>query len=200
MSFLKRFVDLLAPLGLALAVGVVAWTRSGRTLPGGLRPYLIAALALALVHLVLRFEDVVRGLGRRQLKYGGNTLVLVVAVLGILGVLNYLAARHPKRLDLTKDQRYSLSDQTHKVLAGLKDDIKITYFQRSRDMTRGQDRLQEYQALSSRLKAEFVDPVQSPAKAQAYDVRGPWPLTVNHGSSSSSDSSQPRRRARVHRR
>ena len=178
MSFLKRFVDLLAPLGLALAVGVVAWTRSGRTLPGGLRPYLIAALALALVHLVLRFEDVVRGLGRRQLKYGGNTLVLVVAVLGILGVLNYLAARHPKRLDLTKDQRYSLSDQTHKVLAGLKDDIKITYFQRSRDMTRGQDRLQEYQALSSRLKAEFVDPVQSPAKAQAYDVRGPWPILV----------------------
>ena len=178
MSFLKRFVDLLAPLGLALAVGVVAWTRSGRTLPGGLRPYLIAALALALVHLVLRFEDVVRGLGRRQLKYGSNTLVLVVAVLGILGVLNYLAARHSKRLDLTKDQRYSLSDQTHKVLAGLKDDIKITYFQRSRDMTRGQDRLQEYQALSSRLKAEFVDPVQSPAKAQAYDVRGPWPILV----------------------
>ena len=86
--------------------------------------------------------------------------------------------RHSKRFDLTKDQRYSLSDQTHKVLAGLKDDVKITYFQRSRDMARGQDRLKEYQALSPRLKAEFVDPVQSPAKAQAYDVRGPWPILV----------------------
>ena len=178
MGFLKRLIDFLAPLGLALGVGVVAWTRSGRTLPGGLRPYLIAALALVLVHLVLRFEDVVRVLGRRQLKYGGNTLVLVVAVLGLLGTLNYLAVRHTKRFDLTKDQRYSLSDQTHKVLAGLKQDIKITYFQRSRDMARGQDRVKEYQALSSRLKADFVDPVQSPAKAQAYDVRGPWPILV----------------------
>jgi len=178
MGILKRLVDFLAPLGLVLAVAVVAWTRAGRTLPGGLRPYLIAAFALVLVHLLLRFEDVVRVLGRRQLKYGSNTLVLVVAVLGVLFGLNYLVARHSKRFDLTKDQRFSLSDQTHKVLRGLKDEIKITYFQRARDVARGQDRLTEYQALSSRLKTEFVDPVQSPAKAQAYDVRGPWPILV----------------------
>jgi ABC-type uncharacterized transport system involved in gliding motility auxiliary subunit len=178
MGILKRLVDFLAPLGFVLAVGAVAWTRYGKTLPGGLRPWLIAATALVLVHLVLRFEDVTRGLGRRQLKYGSNTFVLVVVVLGILGAANYLASRHTRRFDLTKDQRYSLSDQTRKVLAGLKDDIKITYFQRSRDMARGQDRLKEYLALSGRLKAEFVDPVQSPAKAQAYDVRGPWPILV----------------------
>ena len=178
MSFLKRFVDFLAPLGFLLAVGVVGWTRYGKTLPGGLRPYLIAAGALVLVHLVLRFEDVVRALGRRQLKYGSNTLVLVLVVLGILGAANYLAARHTKRFDLTKDQRYSLSDQTRKVVAGLADEIKITYFQRTREMARGQDRLKEYQALSPKLKTEFVDPVQSPAKAQAYDVRGPWPILV----------------------
>jgi ABC-type uncharacterized transport system involved in gliding motility auxiliary subunit len=178
MSFLKRILDFLAPAGFLLAIGTLAWTRTGRTLPGGLRPYLIGALALVLVHLVLRFEDLTRVLGRRQVKYGSNTFVLVVAVLGLLGAANYLASRHTKRFDLTKDQRYSLSDQTRKVLAGLQDDIKITYFQRSRDAARGQDRLKEYQALSSRLKTEFVDPVQSPARAQAYDVRGPWPILV----------------------
>ena len=64
------------------------------------------------------------------------------------------------------------------MLAGLKDEVKITYFQRQRDMERGQDRLKEYEALSPKLKVEFVDPVQSPAKAQAYDVRGPWPILV----------------------
>jgi len=178
MGFLKRLVDFLAPLGFLLAVGAIAWTRYGKTLPGGLRPYLIAALALVLVHLVLRWEDVARGLGRRQLKYGTNTLVLVLVVLGLLGAANYLVNRHTKRFDLTKDQRYSLSDQTRKVMAGLKEDVKITYFQRQRDMARGQDRLKEYQALSPRLKVDFVDPVQSPAKAQAYDVRGPWPILV----------------------
>jgi len=178
MSFLKRLVDFLAPLGFLVAVGAVAWTRYGRTLPGGLRPYLVAALALVLLHLILRWEDVVRGLGRRQLKYGTNTLVLTAAVLGVLFLVNLLVSRNTKRFDLTKDQRYSLSDQTRKVMAGLKDDVKLTYFQRQRDMARGQDRLKEYTALSPRLKVDFVDPVQSPAKAQAYDVRGPWPILV----------------------
>jgi ABC-type uncharacterized transport system involved in gliding motility auxiliary subunit len=175
---MKKLVDLLAPLGLALAVGVLAWSRAGQALPGGLRPWLVAALALVLLHLVLRWEDVVRGLGRRQLKYGTNTFVLVLAVLGILGGVNYFVSRHTKRFDLTKDQRYSLSDQTRKVVGGLKEDVKITYFQRQRDMAAGQDRLKEYQTLSDRLKVDFVDPVQSPAKAQAYDVRGPWPVLV----------------------
>ncbi len=181
MGTLKRLVDFLSPLGFILAVGALAWSRitpMGKALPGGLRPYLIAAAALVLVHLVLRFEDVLRVVGRRQLKYGGNTLVLVLSVLGLLVGVNYVASRNTKRFDLTKDQRYSLSDQTLKVVAGLKDDVKITYFQRSRDMARGQDRLKEYEALSPRLKTEFVDPVQSPAKAQAYDVKGPWPILV----------------------
>ena len=161
MSFLKRLVDLLAPLGFLIATGALAWTRYGKTLPGGLRPYLIAALALVLLHLVLRWEDVACGLGRRQLKYGTNTLVLVAAVLGVLFLVNVLVARNPTRFDLTKDPRYSLSDPTRTVMAGLNEDVKITSFQRQRDMARGQDRLKEFQALSSRLKVDFVDPVQS---------------------------------------
>jgi gliding motility-associatede transport system auxiliary component len=178
---MKKLVDYLAPLGFILAIAALAWDRFnvlGKPLPGGLRPYLIAALALVLLHLVLRWDVVAGSLGRRQLKYGTNTFVLVVVVLGILGFLNYLLARHTKRFDLTKGQRYSLSDQTRKVLGGLKDDVKITYFQRQRDMAQGQDRLKEYTALSPHLKVDFVDPVQSPAKAQAYDVRGPWPILV----------------------
>jgi ABC-type uncharacterized transport system involved in gliding motility auxiliary subunit len=178
MNILRKAVDFLAPVGFALAVAALAWTRTGRSLPGGLRPYLAVSLALVLLHLVLRWDVVARGLGRRQLKYGTNTFVLVVVVLAILGFVNYFVARHTKRFDLTKDRRYSLSDQTRKVLAGLKDEIKITYFQRQRDMARGEDRLKEYQALSPKLKVEFVDPVRSPAKAQAYDVRPPWPVLV----------------------
>jgi ABC-type uncharacterized transport system involved in gliding motility auxiliary subunit len=179
MSVLNRLVASLAPLGLVIAAGALVWTLAGpRPLPGGLRPWLIAAVALVLVHLILRWEDVSRGLGLRQLKYGANTLVLALVVLGILGAVNYLVNRHTKRVDLTEDQRYSLSDQTRKVLAGLEDEITITYFQRERDMLRGRDRLREYQGLTDKLEVEFVDPVQSPMKAQAFDVRGPWPILI----------------------
>lgn len=176
MTILKRLVDVLAPAGLLLAAGALAWSRAGKELPGGLRPWLIAALALVLAHLVLRWDDLTRGIGRRQLKYGTNTFVLVLAVLGLLGGLNWLASRHSKRFDLTKDQRYSLSDQTRKVLAGLSEEVRITYFQRERDLGQGPDRLDEYRALSSKLQVSFVDPVKNPAKAEAYDARGPWPL------------------------
>ncbi len=178
MNILKRIVDYLAPLGFTLGVAALAWSRVGKALPGGLRPYLITALALVLLHLVLRWDVVARGHGRRQLKYGTNSLVLALVVLGILGFANYFLARHSKRFDLTKNQRYSLSDQTRKVLAGLKDEVKITYFQRKRELAAGEDRLKEYQALSPKLKVDLVDPVQNPAKAQAYDARGPWPILV----------------------
>jgi len=176
MNFKKT--ELLSLLALLVVAGAVGWSRSGHNLPWGMPRFLIGAGALVLVNLILRWDDVMRGIGRRQLKYGTNTFVLVLVVLGILGAANYLLARHTKRFDLTKDQRYSLSDQTRKVLGGLKEDVKITYFQRQRDMAQGHDRLKEYTALSPHLKVDFVDPVQSPAKAQAYDVRGPWPILV----------------------
>jgi ABC-type uncharacterized transport system involved in gliding motility auxiliary subunit len=181
MNTLKRLIDFLAPVGILLAAAALAWSRltpGGRPLPGGLRPWLIAALVFVLLHLLLRWDDVVRGVGRRQLKYGANAFVLVLAVLALLSGVNWLASRHSRRFDLTKDQRYSLSDQTRKVVGGLKDEIKLTYFQREREMARGQDRLKEYAALSAKLKVDYVDPIKNPTRAQAYDVRPPWPVLV----------------------
>ena len=34
MSILKRLINVLAPAGIALTVGVVIWSRAGKTLPG----------------------------------------------------------------------------------------------------------------------------------------------------------------------
>ena len=113
---MRRAIDFLAPLGLVIIVGSIAWQRIGRTLPGKPDAYLIAGAALILAHLLLRWEDVSRRIGRRQMKYGTNTAVLVLAVVGVLGFVNYLVVRHTKRWDLTKNKRYSLSDQTKKVL------------------------------------------------------------------------------------
>ena len=144
-----------------MAVAAFAWSRTGRELPGGLRPYLIAAGVLVLAHLLRQVGGGGgRAVSRRSARYGTNTAVAILIVLGLLGGINWMATRYFKRFDLTKGQRYSLSDQTKKVVSGLKDEIKITYFQRARDMQRGQDRLKDYQALSDKLKVEFVDPVQ----------------------------------------
>ncbi len=175
-----RAVDFLAPLGFLVIVGAEAWQRAGKALPGKPDYYLIAGAALILTHLLLRFEDITRRVGRRQMKYGANTTVLVLVVLGSLGLVNYLVVRHTMRWDLTKNERYSLSDQTKKILQGLKQDVTVWYFQRSTapDLAAGQDHLKTFEAASPRIKVQYVDPLQNPARAQEYDARGPWPVLV----------------------
>src|SRR5262245_4150426 len=98
---MRRFIDFLTPAGVILALGATAWSWSGRPLTGGLRPWLIGAVALVLLHVILRWEDVASALGGRSAKYGANTAVAVLVVLGILGGLNWMATRYFKRFDLT---------------------------------------------------------------------------------------------------
>ena len=159
-----RITDLLSPLGLLVIVGAKIWEWNAKTwtLPGKYDYYLIAGLALIVLHVALRWDDIVRVMGERQMKYGGNALVLGVAVLGILGLANYFAFRHSKRWDFTKSQRYSLSDQTKKVVRGLGEEVTLWYFQRSVEVGAGRERLTQMQQLSPKLKVEFVDPVAQP--------------------------------------
>jgi len=179
---MRWLVDLLSPLGLVLVIGSQALVRAGRTLPGKPEYYLYAGAALVLLHLILRWDDVVATVGRRQLKYGTNTFVISLAFLVILVAVNVIVYRNVSRWDarwdLTKNQRYSLSDQTRKILQALREDITITYFQRAASMPPAQERMKEFQAATPRLKVDFVDPIANPARAQALDVRGPWPMLV----------------------
>ena len=173
-----RAVDLLAPLGLVVMAGAGIAGRYGVMLPGGLNPWLAAGALLMLIHLLLRWESVAKAVGGRQLRHGGNSAVLILVVLGILAGVNYIAYRRPLKKDFTKGQRYSLSDQTTKVVGGLQEDIRILYFQRAAELLGGDERIRQYQALSPHVKAEFVDPYTKPARAREYDVKGPWPIVV----------------------
>lgn len=166
-----RAFDLLSPLGLVVIVAAAGWQRlSTRALPGQPRWYYAAGAALILAHLVLRWDDVTAAIGRRQMRYGANTAVLVAAVLAVLGGLNYLAYRRDKSWDLTKNQRHSLSDQTRRALASLTDEVTLTYFERAARMDAARDRLEQYRQASPRVKVAFVDPVVDPAPAREYDV------------------------------
>jgi ABC-type uncharacterized transport system involved in gliding motility auxiliary subunit len=177
---MRRLIDFLAPLGLLVMAGAALAARQGYNVKPNVNTYLLVGLALVVAHVALRWEDIHRGIGGRQLRYGGNTAVLVTVVLAILIAVNYLATRHPLKKDLTKNQRYSLSDQTKKVVSSLKDDVSIVYFQKATDLERsgGADRIKDYQNLSSHVKAEFVDPLAKPMRARELDVKGPWPSIV----------------------
>src|SRR5207245_2048366 len=51
-------------------------------------------------------------IGGRTLSYGLNAMVSIVLVLGVIGFVEALSAKHSARLDLTENKRRSLSPQT----------------------------------------------------------------------------------------
>ncbi len=110
----------------------------------------------------------------RQARRGTNTLVMLAAFIAIVGLLNFLAARHTYRWDLTETQVYSLSPQTEKVLAGLREPVNVIGFYTAMSDLRRQeaeDLLKEYAARSDKVTYEFVDIDQKPALALQYQIR-----------------------------
>lgn len=104
---------------------------------------------------------------KRQTKYGAYLVTYVLVVLALLVVANWAANRHlTKTWDLTSGQRFSLSDQTRKMVRGLDRDVKIYYLDRQGSFTRAKDLLDNYQRLSKRLSVEYVDPVRQPSVAR----------------------------------
>ncbi|MBL8212312.1 MAG: GldG family protein [Bryobacterales bacterium] len=109
----------------------------------------------------------------RQTKYSAYVTVYVLVVLAILGAVNWLAQRHNKSFDATQNKRFSLADQTTKVVRDLKDDVKIMHFDSpgSRSFQSAKDLLERYDVLSTKLTVEYVDPNKKPTVAKLYGVR-----------------------------
>jgi ABC-type uncharacterized transport system involved in gliding motility auxiliary subunit len=107
----------------------------------------------------------------RQTKYGAYAGIYLLVVLAILVVVNFLANRYNKSFDTTSNKRYSLSEQTQKIVKGLKQNATITYYNQSTHFQEGKDLLDEYANLSSKIHVAYVDPDKSPELARAAGIR-----------------------------
>src|SRR5688500_9598607 len=96
-------------------------------------------------------------LSARQTRYTGFVTVYILVVLGALILANWLANRHNKSIDTTANRRFTLSDQTNKVVGELKQDVRITYFDKSESFPRAKDLLDRYDGLSTKLHVDYVD-------------------------------------------
>ena len=176
--------DFLALAGF-LSLFVHFWfDQTGRALPEWLQDAWLVRGGSILVALGLlaRVPDLIRSAGARRMKYGTNTAVFVALVAGILGGVNWMANRYPKRLDVSKDARFSLSDQTTKLLAGLTSDLTISYVQRNAASTgAAKDLLSQYAAASPRVRLEYIDPRRDPSRTRALDVQQLPTIVVSQG-------------------
>src|SRR5580704_1590524 len=107
----------------------------------------------------------------RQTKYAAYATMYIVVVFAIITVANVLANRYNKSWDSTSNKRYSLSEQTAKIVKGLKQDATITYYDQSTRFQTAKDQLEQYVNLSPKVKVEYVDVDKKPQLAREAGIK-----------------------------
>lgn len=174
MQQLQKWSTAIGALGVALIVGgfllrLITSTRNDVLL-------LMVGLGIVLIgfYIITRPRDAARQSANMRVGLQGvNVLVLALAVLGIVGAVNFIAFRQfHQRLDLTANQAHTLSQQTVQVLESLQTPVQVTAFftpSTLQQKQQAEEVLKEYQLKTDKLVVQFVDPDENPALAQKYD-------------------------------
>jgi ABC-type uncharacterized transport system involved in gliding motility auxiliary subunit len=117
----------------------------------------------------------------RQTRYAAYASVYILVVLAIVTVANVLANRYVKTYDGTSNKRFSLSDQTVKIVKSLKEDAKLTYFAQSTRFPEAKDQLDQYANLSPKVHVEYVDPDKNPQVAREAGIKNYGTTVVQIG-------------------
>src|SRR6266478_3705307 len=117
----------------------------------------------------------------RQTRYSLYLTVYLLVILAILGAANWLANRHNKSIDSTSNKKFSLSDQTVKIVKALAQDVTITDYDKTSAFTTARDLLDRYANLSSKLHVVYLDPDKKPQVAKAVGIRSYGQIMVDSG-------------------
>lgn len=106
----------------------------------------------------------------RRIKYGLNVAVAAVAAVALVVLLNWVAYRQYVRFDLTATRKYSLSEQTEKVLRNLEGDHRVVTLFRVAGprLEYVRDLIGDYAGYGSSLRVEHIDPDLEIAKRDAF--------------------------------
>jgi len=117
----------------------------------------------------------------QQVLTGANFALYGLIVIALIVLVNWFVNNHDHRWDMTPNKKYSLSDQTHKLLKDLNRDVNIYAFDRERNFGERRDVLGMYASASNRVKVKYVDPDRQPALAKEYAVRSYGTIVVAAG-------------------
>jgi ABC-type uncharacterized transport system involved in gliding motility auxiliary subunit len=123
-------------------------------------------------------------LGERSTKFGANAAIYSVLFIGILLMVNFLAARHFRRFDTTEAGVYSLSPLSAKYAKELNQDLDLMAFVETGKDPAIEELFKSYAEESSHVKYQMVDPDKSPDLAQKYNITTYGMIRVGYGDQS----------------
>ena len=177
---LKRTFDIIGWLGTALVLVAVAIFFSKPEWQPYARWLSWAGLVCILIYAIGQWREVARAFGGRSTRLGAIAVASVLVVLAILVAINYISSREHKRWDLTAAGEFTLAPQTVKVLQGLDSPLKLTAFARETEFPRYKERLPEYEYISKKVTAEYVDPDKKPALARQLQIQSYGTIAIEY--------------------
>jgi ABC-type uncharacterized transport system involved in gliding motility auxiliary subunit len=142
----------------------------------------VLILGLA-VYAILSPDSIRRFVTGRQARYGSNSLILTLAVLGIIFVVNYVVFNNPQSWDLTADKSNTLSDETLQILASLPQKVTaIAFYSSSLDTSGADELLLKFKSNSNgKFDYTFLDPDTNPVAAREAGVTGDGKIMLQMG-------------------
>ena len=108
--------------------------------------------------------------GRRSARYGANAVLYSIGFIALLAAINYICAVHHRRFDLTAENVFSLSPQSEKIVANLKQPLKFYGFVAGGRNDAARALYESYSYASPKITYELVDPEVHPEMADRYKV------------------------------
>jgi ABC-type uncharacterized transport system involved in gliding motility auxiliary subunit len=129
----------------------------------------------------MAWKDRIAGRSGQQALTGANFALYTLIGIALIALVNWFVNNHDRRWDMTPNKKYSLSDQTRKILKDLSKDVTIYAFDQERSFGEKRDVLGMYSSASNRVKVKYVDPNRQPALAKEFSVRSYGTIVVASG-------------------
>jgi ABC-type uncharacterized transport system involved in gliding motility auxiliary subunit len=129
----------------------------------------------------MAWKDRIGGRRGEQVLTGANFAIYTVVVIALIVLVNWFVNHHDKRWDMTPSKKYSLSDQTKKILKDLNKDVNVLVFDQQRRFGERRDVLDMFAKNSHRLNVKYVDPDRQPTLAKEYGIRTYGTVVVASG-------------------
>ncbi len=92
----------------------------------------------------------------------------IVLAVALVGMVNWIGYRHYSRGDWTGSKLYTLSEKSKNILKGLSKDVRIVVLMTPSTplFSETKELLGRYEAVSPRIKVEFIDPERDPLRTK----------------------------------